>query len=327
MAETFICYTAMSTFYGCRATVHRVNATEHDTAYGAAPVRAIVPLTEVNATERDTSAASWQNVATEHFHPELPRAVCLSLADVATLRDAEKARTPQRSLHKLARETLNTITNAGVDSELDKNLDGWFPWKEYIACHNLAPDIVGPGVTHAIAEFIEGTRDANRNGQQRLDFVLYRLDGTHCRLHPGSKKANDAAPVFSSDGRVATEHLRARLQWSALPQLPFTYELAWTIPKIDQMGKKDAYRFLLSIPLGPLPTTSDASFKWWLFVCNLGKNTKEVLGPGIMAATLEEKNDKYALLAFARTDNTVVRLMVTPSSTRIQSTATEHAVV
>ena len=105
MAETFICYTAMSTFYGCRATVHRVNATEHDTAYGAAPVRAIAPLSEVSATERDTSAASWQNVATEHFHPELPRAVCLSLADVATLRDAEKARTPQRSPHKLARET------------------------------------------------------------------------------------------------------------------------------------------------------------------------------------------------------------------------------
>ena len=259
IAEAIICYRAMSSFYGCRGTVHQVNATEHDTAHGEARVRAIVPPAEVNATERDTSAASWLNVATEHVHPELPR---LSLADVATLRDAEKARTPKRSLHKLARDSLNTITNAGVDSELDKNLDGWFPWKEYIACHNRAADIVGPGVTHASAEFIEGTRDANRGGQQRLDFVLYRLDGTHCRLHPGTKQANDAAPVFSSDGRVATEHLPARIQWSALPQLPFTYELAWTIPKIDQMGKKDAYRFLLSIPLGPLPTTSDASFKW-----------------------------------------------------------------
>ena len=84
----------------------------------------------------------------------------------------------------------------------------------------------------------------------------------------------------------------------------FTHELASTIPKIDQMGKKDAYRYLLSTPLGPLPTTSNASFKWWLFVCNLGKNTREVMGPGIMAAALEEKTETYAQVLLTRSDNT-----------------------
>ena len=82
--------------------------------------------------------------------------------DADTLRAAEAAIRPKRSLHKLARDALNAITNAGVHSTASKDLDGRFPWKEYIACHAMAPDIIGEGVTHAVAEFIENTRDANR---------------------------------------------------------------------------------------------------------------------------------------------------------------------
>ena len=48
----------------------------------------------------------------------------------------------------------------------------------YIACHESAADIIGPGVTHAVAEFVEGTRDPNQYGQPRLDFIIYRIDGT-----------------------------------------------------------------------------------------------------------------------------------------------------
>ena len=81
-------------------------------------------------------------------------------------------------------------------------------------------------------------------------------------------------------------------QWTALPQIPFTYEYCRTIPKVDQIGKKDAYRLLLQAPVGPLPITEDAPFKWWLFVCNLGKITQEVIGPGLTAATLEHKSQK-----------------------------------
>ena len=122
--------------------------------------------TDVNATERDlpppsthvvdmqAANSSTQPAATEHNFPEwrLSRVVVLSLHDAATLRAAEAAIRPKRSLHKLARDALNAITNAGVHSTASKDLDGWFPWKEYIACHANAPYIIGEGVTHAAAE-------------------------------------------------------------------------------------------------------------------------------------------------------------------------------
>ena len=107
------------------------------------------------------------------------------------------------------------------------------------------------------------------------------------------------------------------IQWAALPQIPFTYDYCSTIPKTDQIGKKDAYRLLLQAPVGPLPITEDAPFKWWLFVCNLGKNTQEVIGPGLTAATLEHKNQDAIGLLFTRSDGTSVRLSVSQRGTTI----------
>ena len=109
-------------------------------------------------------------------------------------------------------------------------------------------------------------------------------------------------------------------QWTALPQIPFTYEYCCTIPKVGQIGKKDAYRLLLQAPVGPLPITEEASFKWWLFVCNLGKNTRELIGCGLTAATLEHKSqetDFSQRLLFTRSDGTSVQLLVFPGATRI----------
>ena len=122
----------------------------------------------------------------------------LTVADITMRRNAEKRQRPLRPLHKLARTALNAITEAGPSSSITKNLDDWFPWIPYIACHESAADIIGPGVTHAVAEFVEGTRDPNQYGQPRLDFIVYRIDGTRCRVHPGTKKANDAKPLLSS---------------------------------------------------------------------------------------------------------------------------------
>ena len=305
-----------------------------DAQLAAANPAHIPEHTDVNATERDlpppsthvvdmqAANSTTQPAATEHNSPELrlPRVVSLSLHDAATLCAAEAAHRPKRSLHKLARDALNAITKAGVHSTASKDLDGWFPWKEYIACHDKAPYIIGEGVTHAVAEFIANTRDANRGGQPRLDFVVYRSDGTYCRLHPGSKQSLDARPIFSpvmSSVDSATERIPAMTQWAALPQIPFTYDYCSTIPKIDQIGKKDAYRLLLQAPVGLLPITEDAPFKWWLFVCNLGKNTQEVIGPGLTAATLQHKSQDAIGLLFTRSDGTSVQLLVSPKGTRI----------
>ena len=305
-----------------------------DAQLAAANPANISERTDVNATERDlpppsthivdmqAADSTTQPAATEHNPPELSlsRVVSLSLHDAATLRAAEAAHRPKRSLHNLARDALNAISMLGVHNTASKDLDDWFPWKEYIACHAMARDIIGEGVTHAVAEFIENTRDANRGGQPRLDFVVYRSDGTYCRLHPGSKQSLDARPIFSpvmSSVDHATERIPAMTQWAALPQIPFTYDYCSTIPKIDQIGKKDAYRLLLQAPVGLLPITEDASFNWWLFVCNLGKNTQEVIGPGLTAATLEHKRENAIGLLFTRSDGTSVQLLVSPVATRI----------
>lgn len=304
-----------------------------DAQLAAANPAHIPEHTDVNATERDlpppsthvvdmqAANSTTQPAATEHNFPELrlSRVVVLSLHDVATLRAAEAAIRPKRSLHKLARDALNAITKAGVHSTASKDLDGWFPWKEYIACHANAPYIIGEGVTHAVAEFIANTSDGNRGGQPRLDFVVYRSDGTYCRLHPGSKQSLDAKPFSPGMSSVdpATERIPAMIQWAALPQIPFTYDYCSTIPKTDQIGKKDAYRLLLQAPVGPLPITEDAPFKWWLFVCNLGKNTQEVIGPGLTAATLEHKSQDAIGLLFTRSDGTSVQLLMSPKGTRI----------
>lgn len=310
------------------ATQHNIIPPRNSATTIAAPLHAAAQYGNVDATAHDllpprssaTANANAQAAATEHSHTLQPTLVPLSLADAEMMRNAEAARTPLRSLHRLARDALNAITSAGVNSTIDKNLDCWFPWKEYIACHGSASDIIGEGVTHAVAEFIEGTCDANQGGQQRLDFVVYRLDGTHCRLHPGTKKTNDAKPIFSyvTDGQNhATEQIRAQLMWSALPQMPFTYELGSTIAKIDQIGKQEAVHHLQNAPLGQLPITADAPFKWWLFVCNLGKKTREVFGPGIIAASLEEKTRNHAQLIFTRCDHTEITVAINPKTTRI----------
>ena len=62
--------------------------------------------------------------------------------------------------------------------------------------HEKAYEIIGTRVTHAIAECIPQTRDSNRGYQERLDFVIYRTDGTRCRLHPGKRPSLDAKLIY-----------------------------------------------------------------------------------------------------------------------------------
>ena len=161
------------------------------------------PQRQLHATEQSSASAepeptglqaSPQTGATEH---SLAPLVLPAAADIDAQRALEAEIKPPRSLHRLARNALNEISRAGVNSDIDQNLERWFPWRRYIACHKHAYDIVGTGVTHAIAEYIPDTRDANRGYQKRLDFVIYRTDGTSCRLHPGTKRRNDAKLIFN----------------------------------------------------------------------------------------------------------------------------------
>ena len=109
---------------------------------------------------------------------------------VVAIQNAEAARGPPRSLHKIARNALNAISNSANRSPV--NLDGVFPWMQYVAAHPQSADIIGTGITRAHAVFLPGTNDPNRGGAPRLDFCFYRTDGTFCRVHPGRRPKEDA---------------------------------------------------------------------------------------------------------------------------------------
>jgi hypothetical protein len=120
--------------------------------------------------------------------------VRLHASDLIGVRRQEANRGPPRSLHDLARQALNAISQSSTYAEVD--LDDWFEWIPYVAAHRESQRIVGPGITQAVARFREGTNDANRGGAPRLDFCFIRVDGTVCRVHPGRRRSQDAQLVF-----------------------------------------------------------------------------------------------------------------------------------
>ena len=134
------------------------------------------------------------DASTEH---NLDPRVLLSVADIQGYKKEEAAKyRPPRSLHKMARNALLQITLEHVDGDVARDLNDWFDWRSYIACHKDAERIIGAGVTRAVAESIPESRDANQGSQERVNFVFTRADGTLCLVHPGEKPRQDAALIF-----------------------------------------------------------------------------------------------------------------------------------
>ena len=123
-----------------------------------------------------------------------PAAARLRPEDVTAIQNAEAARGPPRSLHKLARDALNRIS--AMPTREPVVLDGDFPWVQYVAAHRQGAQIIGPGITQAIAMWKPRTNDSNRGGAPRLDFHFFREDGSVCRVHPGNRPKNDANLIF-----------------------------------------------------------------------------------------------------------------------------------
>ena len=121
-------------------------------------------------------------------------AVRLHASDLIGVRLQEANRGPPRSLHNLARQALNAISQRSTYAEVD--LDDWFEWIPYVAAHPESQRIVGLGITQAVARFRDGTTDANRGGAPRLDLCFIRVDGTVCRVHPGHRRSQDAQLIF-----------------------------------------------------------------------------------------------------------------------------------
>ena len=155
------------------------------------------PPPSASAASADTTGAATQRPAGSAFPGSAdspPATHQLMPEDVIAIQQAEAARGPPRSLHKLARDALNGISDRPTREPVV--LDGLFPWVQYVAAHRESAEIIGPGIQRAIAMWKPGSRpDSNRGGAPRLDFYFYRTDGTVCRVHPGKKPKDDAKLV------------------------------------------------------------------------------------------------------------------------------------
>ena len=151
---------------------------------------------------------------------------------------------------------------------------------------------------------MKGTRDPNRGGLPRLDFVIHHVDGGYWRIHPGSTPKADAIPKYfaPSDGPPAP----ATDPWRQLPAAGFQYAHACMVPATDRVGKKRAWAELESLPDGDLDASPDAEFKWWLWLGNLGTVTREVLGAGVVSASLRHQGPTVMHVICTRADATEV---------------------
>ena len=112
--------------------------------------------------------------------PQLP-AVRLRPEDVPAIRRASgeaKRSAVLRSLHDLARAALLPIRRSPTREARVSVLDGLFPWMEYVAHNKRCMDIIGTGITKALAVFEHDTNDSKRRGPPRLNIHFARNDGT-----------------------------------------------------------------------------------------------------------------------------------------------------
>ena len=148
----------------------------------------------------------------------------------------------------------------------------WAHWRAYVCMHEEHQTMIGPGIVRVTAQSIQGTKDPNRQGRQRVDLVLHQLGGSYVRVHPGRHKSNDAALKVSPPS--ASEHgASATNQWTRIwsGDGVFTKERAKYIAQGDWIGRKQAWHQLSSLndPV-PVDITDGSQFLWWLWVAGFG---------------------------------------------------------
>ena len=259
----------------------------------------------------------WQLIATGHADADPAQNnpagaaehalvhVLLQQADLPNLQGNNRRN--RASLHDEARDWLNRLIRENPAESVDLT-NVWPNWRAYIAMHKMAGDLVGPGVIAFTAEFIEGTRDGNRMGMMRMDMIIRHTNGGYVRIHPGGKIKDDATPKFvppAGAANGATEH--ARTEWNTPgPGGTLTWERAQTVPQGDRLGKKAVWEILQGVEspwLMPKDITDGSILRWWLWICNLGAHSKDVIGPGVTEARVSMTDDwMSATFTFERAD-------------------------
>ena len=210
------------------------NESTHDASSATEHADAAAGFEEVELQNAD-----WPCDATEHAD-DLEDACILTRDDACKIRK-DWTQGQVGRLHTALREHLNTITaRARQEHATDVYyLDESIRWKEYIAMHPQCDKIIGTGIIAAHLERIHHALDANRQNNARVDYVFYRADNTFCRVHPGTRRKNDAQLVIADNSTCC----RAVHVYDVAPK-PMTFEATMQVPMHDKMGKAEAWRQL-----------------------------------------------------------------------------------
>ena len=258
--------------------------------------------------------------------PQVPQ-FGLSVADVPC-----HSRGNYVSLHKQARAALNNLYATGLQEAVAPE----FAWRDYVCAHPASRDLVGPGIQSFVAEPIAGTRDANRRGHPRIDFVVQRVDGWVARLHPGRRPQEDAAVcwfppgAFAQGGQasgvgagmyVASAAQPAPASGSAAQPAPaggppvlLTVEEAARVPPADRMGKAAAFERMIWLRMrreehGLIDVTHCADFAWQTWLANV-RDRDAFIGPGICKVFVTPPTNPEVQLRAQRCDGTWACLQV-----------------
>ena len=254
----------------------------------------------------------------------------LSVADVP-----RHSRGDYHGLHKQARAALNNLYATGLQEAVAPA----FAWRDYVCAHPASRDLVGPGIQSFVAEPIAGTRDANRRGHPRIDFVVRRVDGWVSRLHPGRRPQEDAAVcwfppgAFAQGGQasgvgagmyVASAAQPAPAGGSAAQPAPaggppvlLTVEEAARVPPADRIGKAAAYERMIRLRSwlgrseehGLIDVTHCADFAWQTWLANV-RDRDAFIGPGICKVFVTPPTNPEVQLRAQRCDGTWACLQV-----------------
>ena len=154
--------------------------------------------------------------------------------------------------------------------------------------------------------YFDDDGDGDGGNAERVDYVFYRADNTFCRVHPGKKPKNDAQLYFADTSSC----YRAELVHEVAPN-PMTFQAAMQIPMKDRMGKAEAFRQLSQRDEAAIDVTEHDPFKWWLFLANLGPNTKNAFGTGITSVQIHKREDKIGIRT-THADSAVQWVILTP---------------
>ena len=228
-------------------------------------------------------------------------------------------------LHQEARTWLDRCANGDDDGGPVDLATLWPKWGRWLASLDGCVQKFHPGVTSFTAEFIAGTTDPNRGGRRRCDFCVRLTDGSYWRLHPGAKRGNSAKPLYfpaqvpSALGGTtsgAAEH--ACLQWARLaPDGVWSEHAGALVPPSDRLGKQQVWQAVAReadrIPWYPeeADVTDGRLLRWWLWVCNLARSTRQVTGVGITRAFLTRWDQSEYRFRFVRVDGSEAHVILT----------------